>query len=373
MKKALILGALAGQVDAIDALKQRGVETHACGHLRSGPGVRAADHFHLVDITDADAVALLASRISADIVYSVGSDIAMPTVVDVSERLGLPSFHGPELTSVLRSKELLRARLGAAGLSPVQYVSVGPDENLPVWSAFPAIVKPVDAQGQRGITIVHRAEEMPGAIEVAKDSSVSGAVIVEELLVGPEVSAHVLARDGEVLFYAPSDRHVWEGPLVGIPSAHSIPLRSETAIWSNEFLSLIKSVAQALEIREGPLYVQAIFTERGPRIIEIASRLDGCHLWRMLKHATGIDIMDAVLSRLLGDPWPDFPEKIVIQPTTLEFFLGDPSAKLTRDDVSRIMDKKALFAEMQLEDDGSPRRTNDVVARLGYRIVPGVP
>lgn len=300
MKKVLILGALAGQVDAIEALKARGVEVHVCAHVRSGPGVEAADEFHLADIVDPDQVEAVAKKIDADVVYSVGSDIAMPTVVAVSERLGLPHFHGVELTETLRRKQKLRDTLDSSGLNAVKYTVVEAGASLPGWHVYPCIVKPVDAQGQRGISVIEDSSELSNAVAEAQESSVSGAAIVEEFLEGPEVSAHVIVVDGEVNLFVPSDRHVWPGPMVGIPEGHSLPLREDTKVWETEFAALAKDVVRALGVKEGPLYFQAIFTENGPRIIEIASRLDGCHLWRLLKISLGIDLLDAVFGRLLG-------------------------------------------------------------------------
>lgn len=372
MKKALVLGALAGQVDAVEYLRARGVETHVCAHVRSGPGVRAADRFHLADITDTRAVATLAREIGADLVYSVGSDIAMPTVVRVSEELGLPHYHGSRLTDLLRRKELLRERLTTAGLSPVRYVAVGVDDSVPDWRIFPAIVKPVDAQGQRGITVVDNPKGFREAIDQARASSLSGAAIVEELLNGPEVSAHVFVRDGCVQFFLPSDRHVWAGPLVGVPSAHSLPLRSETTARAEGLRELVEAVVTELGVTEGPLYVQAILTDRGPRIIEIASRLDGCHLWRLVRFSTGVDLMDLVFGQLLGDPWPELPSILNPRPATLEFFLGDPGMPVTECDLAAAARSDAHYVEAQVEDDGLPRRTNDVVARLGYQVYQGI-
>lgn len=149
VKRALVLGTLAGQVDAIQALRARGIETFACGHERKGPGVDEADGFHLVDITDIEAVRNLAEQLSVDLVYSVGSDIAMPAVVSVSESLSLPHFHGSRLTRVLRRKEELRSVLAEAGLSPVRFEHVATSADH-AWDLFPCIVKPVDSQGQRG-------------------------------------------------------------------------------------------------------------------------------------------------------------------------------------------------------------------------------
>lgn len=372
MKKVLILGALAGQVDAVDYLRRRGVETHVCAHERRGPGIDAADFFHQVDITDVAAVTDLARRIGVDVVYSVGSDIAMPTVVRVSEALDLPHFHGSELTDLLRSKEELRGRLAASGLSPVGFVALEPDSPVPDWGVFPCIVKPVDSQGQRGISIVETPEDLPRAIAFARANSVSGKAILEELLVGPEVSAHVLVRDGKVAFFLPSDRHVWDGPMVGVPRAHSLPLRPETAAWESDLRKLVDSIVVELDAQEGPLYVQAILTADGPRIVEIASRMDGCHLWRLIQISTGLDLMDLVLGRLLGDSWPDPIAITRPEPMTLEFFLDSPAIEVSRGYLDAVVSPAAEFVEIQVEDGERPRRTNDVVARIGYQIVPGI-
>ncbi|SMY00906.1 ATP-grasp domain-containing protein [Brevibacterium antiquum] len=371
MTKVLILGGLAGQVDALESLRRRGVETHMCGHEKKGPGVDEADHFHIADITSVDAVKRVAIEIGADMVYSVGSDIAMPTVVRVSEDLGLPHFHGVELTDILRQKQEIRARLAAPDLSPVRFLTVEREDPSPVWNVFPAIVKPVDSQGQRGITLIQAAAEIDDAIAIAKENSVSGPVIIEEFLEGPEISAHVVVVDSEIKFFLPSDRFVWNGPLVGMPAAHSVPLREETAVWADEFRELAESIVTTLGVKEGPLYFQAICTTAGPRIIEIASRLDGCHLWRLLRFSTGFDLMDAVLGRLLGEPWPRFPSESEAIPMVLDFILDSPDTIVTPQYIDRVVRDDAIFSEVQTAENEKPRWMNDIVARIGYQIYEG--
>ncbi|WP_143275791.1 ATP-grasp domain-containing protein [Brevibacterium yomogidense] len=372
MKKVLILGALAGQVDAVESLRRRKVEVHVCAHEPTGPGVEAADRFHLADIRDTDQVLRLAEKIGADVVYSVGSDIAMPTVAEVSDKLGLPFFHSEALTDTLRRKQALRERLNDAGLSPVAHTTVGAGEPVPEWDVFPSIVKPVDAQGQRGISVVHTTNELADAVEVARDSSISGPVIIEEFLQGPEVSAHVIVENGRVKFFLPSDRHVWQGPLVGVPEAHSVPLGDTTRVWELQLRELVEGVVATLGVNDGPLYFQTIFTSNGPRIIEVASRLDGCHLWRLIKASTGIDILDAVLGRLLGDPWPEFPDELRPAAMTLGFFLDSPDITVTDEYVRLVSRADAEFAQIQVPIGESPRRTNELVARVGYHVYPGV-
>lgn len=366
--KALILGTLAGQVDAIEALKSRGVETHACGHRQQGPGVEAAHAFHLVDITDIDAVTILCRRIQADFLYSVGSDIAMPTVVAVSERLGLPHFHGTELTDLLRGKQKLRKVLDKAGLNLVDYDSFLPGEDVTRWNQFPCIIKPVDSQGQRGISVIRSKQELVPAVDVAFKESISGPVIIEEFLEGPEVSAHVIVVDGEIKFFMPSDRFVWHGPLVGIPSGHAVPLRNETAAAYDDLKDLVERIVPVLNVEEGPLYVQAIITEKGPRVIEIASRLDGCHLWRLLAMATGVDLLDIILGRLMGEAWPELLPNYKVEPMRLDFALGSPDVVVTEEYAENLFSKSALYSELQVEIGTQPRDTNGIVSRIGYEI-----
>ena len=370
VKRALILGTLAGQVDAIEILRARGITTFACGHERQGPGVDAADEFFQVDITDVDAVHWLAEELEVDLVYSAGSDIAMPTVVAVSKALDLPHFHGTNLTHILRRKEELRRVLREAGLSPVAYAHVASGQT-PDWNIFPCFVKPVDAQGQRGITIVRDSKDLRAAVDVAKAASSSDDAIIEEHLVGPEVSAHVIVEDGVVRNIIPTDRHLWEGALTGIPSAHSIPLRAETLPATGAITELVTATVAALGVVEGPLYFQMIVTASGPRIIEIASRLDGCHLWRMIDVSSGYNILEDVLGRLCGDEWK-IPKHLESAPTTLKFFLGSPDVEVSDTDKRELETPGGTYVEWQLEPGDRPRKTNPVVARLGYEIYPGL-
>lgn len=186
------------------------------------------------------------------------------------------------------------------------------------------------------------------------------------------MSAHVIVDSGEVRLVLPSDRHVWAGDLIGVPEAHSIPLRPETKAHESELRELVDEAVAALGVSDGPLYFQVILTRSGPRIVEIASRLDGCHLWRLVKLATGYDLLNDVLGRLTGEDWRA-PEDPRIEPSTLRFFLDSPDTLVSDAYRSSTQSPDPEYVEWQLEPDGSPRRTNDVVARLGYEITRGIP
>ncbi len=367
-RSALILGALPGQADAMHRLRAAGWKVYACGHVREGAGVEAADEFFVVDILDPTGVAELAARLDVDVVYSVGSDIAMPTVAAVSEQLGLPLFHSSETTEILHRKDLLRGFLAKSGLSPVAHQVVRTADDLAAFTTYPAIVKPVDNQGQRGITIVRDADEAVAALPAAFAASRNGAAVIEEFLEGPEFSVHVFVRDGEPFHIMTSDRHVWEGPLTGIPSAHTVPARVLDATSTTQVWDLVEAFVAALGVTNGPLYFQLILTATGPRIVEVAPRLDGCHLWRLIEVHTGLDLISACFEQLTGAAWDGAPTQPEGVSHTLRFHLGDPAVPFDPADHSFADLGEVVFEEFHVEPGELPRDTNGVVARLGYAI-----
>lgn len=365
----MILGTLHGQAEAVERLRARGWTVHTCGHRADGPGVEAADSFSLVDILDVEAVAALAKQLEADVVYSVGSDIAMPTVAAVSARLGLSGFHDHAITETLHRKANLREFLDAHGLSPVRHRIIHSEGDVDGFDAYPAIIKPSDSQGQRGLRRVANAGEARAAVADAIAYSATNTAILEEFLEGPEVSVHVFVVDREIKLTIPTDRFVWDGPLTGVAEGHAIPSALTPADVLPEIDALIGAVVDRLGVVTGPLYFQLKLTAGGPRIIEIAPRLDGCHLWRMLELHTGFNILDRCFDLLAGTPWDPV---VLAEPGTVHelwFMLADPHHRFDpADHPPRPGAGAVVYEEFQVEPGELPRDANGVVSRLGYRI-----
>ena len=90
MKKVLILGVAAVQMDAIAQLNRMGCETWAAAMAMDGPGARIARHFDQINILDEPKLQAHILRHQIDAVYSTGSDLAMPVACRLSEKLGVP-------------------------------------------------------------------------------------------------------------------------------------------------------------------------------------------------------------------------------------------------------------------------------------------
>jgi len=306
MPKALILGTLSPQADAVRFLQSAGFWVIGCGHRKAGRALEILDQFELVDITDCDAVEALARGEQVSLIYSLGSEVAMPTIARVAPRLGLVNFVPFETAELLHDKVLLRSFLMAHGVSPVRFCKVQSQDDLAGWNIFPAMVKPADSQGQRGVFRADSFEEIAAGLGRSLQHSATRTVIVEEFLDGPEISANTFVVDGRMVFCAVSDRLVVPDYPGGIPLGHVLPSQTCVGEDLDATTALVEDCIHALDIRNGPVYFQMKLTGKGPRIIEIMPRLDGCHIWRLIKTVGGVDLVEACFRLLQDDSGTNF-------------------------------------------------------------------
>lgn len=367
-RSALVLGANAGQADLIRYLTARDWHVTALAHKEGGAGWKIADDTALVNIKDAEGVTAYGRETGPDLIYSVSSDLAVPAVVKASEALGLPHYFDMELVDLLDSKQALRGFLNARGLSPVPFMEATVETDLSGWNTYPCMVKPSNAQGQRGVQKLEKAEDLIPAVTEAVRWSSDATAIIEGFLKGVEISSNVLVRDGEILVNQVSERLVHTKPEhLGIPRGHTVPVVDVSAANVAAAEQLVRDVVAAIGVRDGTLYFQMIVTEDGPRIVEIAPRLDGCHVWRVIKAATGVDYLDLAVRGLLNEPTdgaldarePDGIYELIFQQTPP----GQPFSK-----AEFPIPEDALYHEYRYEDGEDILPINGRLEVVGYYV-----
>ena len=364
-RRALILGTNAGQADIIGYLKENGWEVHACGYRKEGPGCGLADQFHLVNTIDVDAVTKLAQSINPEIVYSVSSDSAIKSVTKVSERLNLPHYLNSKTIDLFDKKESLRNFLNENNISRVAYTTITSLDQIDEWNTFPCVVKPSDSQGQRGVVLVTDPQIFSKVVKDAIEISNSKKAIVEEYLEGVEFSTHLVVQDGEILVNEFTERYVHGTHYFGLPKGHGIPIRNIGIEHINEASSMVQEMVKRLKIKDAILYVQMVDTKNGPKIIEVAPRLDGCHIWRLLSIARGYDLRGYAIDGLLGN-------KIIHKPIdngsySLYFYqqpFGTPFRRLDWE-----MNPNVAYQEFRYHDGEPIVRINGKLEVVGYYVI----
>ena len=366
-KKVLILGAGNGQIEAIEYCKAQGLFVAGCSYTNTDKGIPLLDDFRQSDIKDIEAVAAYATDLGADAVYSVGSDLAIPTAMRVSEILGLPHFISYRSAELCHSKHLMREALGNGFTGNVDFIVCETLDEALGWEAFPAMMKPVDSQGQRGCFRVDSAEDIREHFEASLDYSVCGKVIIESYIDGPEISVNSYRANGKTVFAVVSDRESFEEYPGGLPKKHRIPSLFAGAEASAEAEDIVDKAADKLGITDGPCYCKMkIGTDGKPYIIEIAPRLDGCHMWNLIKHWCGVDLLSACFDHLLtGDPGIDPVDEEPSGGIELEFLSEKTGAPF---DPDKYDTSGAEYVCLYYEEGDAVSKVNGYYEKCGYMI-----
>lgn len=293
-KRLLVLGAGPAQLGLLRAARERGLFVIACDRDPGALGFELADRRALVSTEDEPALDQLARAERVDGVIAPGIDWPVAIGARVAARLGVPHPLSPETAALAVTKHRQRERLAEAGVpQPEWQVVARPKDDLPV----PSVVKPVDRQGQKGLTLVENRSELPEALELAVAEARSGMALVEELVAGPEVTVNAFSTGGRFHPLTVTDRLTADPPAFGVALAHAWPSEHDVA----GAVDAARRAAEALGIEAGPTYTQVRLAPDGPRVMELAARLGGGHDAELCRVALGIDLNGLALAAALGE------------------------------------------------------------------------
>lgn len=327
VETVLFVGAGRHQQRAIYQARERGLRVVAVDRNPEAPGLIAADVAEVVDFADIDAVLEVARRHGVAGALTVSADRAVPVVAAVTEQLGLPSI-GLEVAHRMTHKLAMRRRLADAGIPQPPFAAVrdlaGARAALEA-TDLPAVLKPVDSGGQRGVFRIETEDDLESHLHAALAESPTNEAILEGFVDGTELNGIVIARDGEPALVTLSDRLRPPGIGFGVGWIHVYP----ATIYSDQ-LGLAERIAEqavrALGLRDGIAFPQLIASsDGGVAVVEVAARIPGGQMADLVRHAVGVDLVEVALRQALGEPVPD---EIALprfsQPLAIRFLTADP-------------------------------------------------
>jgi biotin carboxylase len=315
--RLLVLGAGPAQQGLLEAARARGdLDVIAVDRDPQALGFPLADERAVLSTEDEEAVERLARARDVDGLVSPGSDWPVGIAARVAERLGLPHPIDARVGALATSKLRQREAFAAAGVPHARSLAAS-DPALP----FPCVVKAPDRQGQRGLALVRRREELEAALAEAR----LGGVLVEEHVEGPEVTVNAFSVDGELVPLTVTDRLTAAAPAFGVALAHVWPSEHDTTAT----VDVARRAVEAVGIRNGPSYTQVRLGPDGPVVMEVAARLGGGHDAELCRAALGVDLNAlAVEAALSGraDVAPRGPDGLAGGAATV--FLVPPQGRL---------------------------------------------
>jgi biotin carboxylase len=323
----LFVGAGRHQRRAILQAKGMGLRVAAVDRNADALGLREADIAKVVDFSDVGAVLKATSRLKLDGVLTVSADRAVPVVAAVAEARGLPGI-GPEAAHLLTNKIAMRRRLGERGVPQPRFAAVrtlSETRRAADEVGFPAVLKPADSGGQRGVFRVESLDDVDTHLHEALVASPTGEAILEEFVDGIELNGMLVARDDEVIPLTLSDRLRPPGIGFGVGWIHVYPPTIPPAQLA-EAERIAAHTVHALGLRNGIAFPQLIAHPDGRVVVvECAARIPGGQMADLVHWAVDVDLVDVQLRLALGDELPDdVVRPNVSRPLAIRFLTAEP-------------------------------------------------
>ena len=305
MRIILIIGAGFGQVPGIRKAKEMGYVVVAVDRDPNAPGMKLADHAYEVDVLDQKQILEIAIRHKIDGVFTLQTDLPMPTVGYINDHFG---FSGVSLQTAnfCSHKIETRRRLQTKNCAQPEFAIV--DDLIEAQVAcekikFPCVIKAPDSSGSRGVVKVVEASQIANAMQEALSFSRGKSILVEEFIDGLEFGAQTFSVDGIcelVLFH----NDTMSKPPHMIPVGHSFPFQQLTDAQRQTADRAVKQAVEALGIQNGPANVDLILDKKNNqiKIIEIGARIGATCLPELVELFSGIDWVGESIKSCLGQP-----------------------------------------------------------------------
>ncbi|MGL5988347.1 ATP-grasp domain-containing protein [Cetobacterium sp.] len=365
MKKIIIIGANEFQNKLVLKAKEKGLETHVFAWEDGAIAKDNADYFYPISIVEKEKILEEARKIKADGICAIATDLAMPTVNYIAEKLGFVG-NSLESTKLTTDKFEMRKALISEDLPCPKFKLVKCIEDVEKEMEYPLIVKPTDRSGSRGVTKVENEIELQKALEIAIEVSFNEKVLVEEFVEGNEYSIEMITQNGKHQFLQLTEKFTTGAPNF-IEKGHLSPARNIDVNLYREIIDVIKKSLNCLKIKNGASHSEIkIDSKNNIKIIEIGARMGGDFIGSdMVKISTGIDFTSLVIDVALGEKIPEINNKNYISNALVKFIFNAEDLK-NQKKIEKYFSE--LIVEKNIDVLGNEKIT-DSSKRKGYYIL----
>lgn len=300
----MIIGAGENQVPIINLAKQKGYYTIAVSIDGDYPGFKCCDQKCIVDVREKEYILNIAKKEKICGILTDQTDIAVPTVAYVAEKLGLPGI-GYECALCFTDKVKMRKCCEGTDITTIGYhqASIYEEAKKSIGQLrLPLIIKPVDNQGSRGVSRIDSYENFHEKFSLAKKYSASGTVIIEEFFQGQEIVIEGFASNFQFQNLIIGDSENFDISDMFIPRQRLFPTTLNRE-FTNKVLALNKKLVEKMGLKFGITHSEYLVNENSGEIclMEIAARGGGVFISSdLIPLGCRIDVNDLLIELATG-------------------------------------------------------------------------
>lgn len=292
--KLAVIGASYGQLPLCLKAKEMGLEVHCFAWPDGAVCKDVVDFFHPVSIVDKDEIVRMCRNLNINGVVSNASELTAEIVAYVSEKLGLNGTSYRVLEQLHDKFFVRKLSEKVHCLSKIKFYEYdGQDKNI-----YPCVVKPCEGSSKSGVSFVKNKEEFSKAIQYAEEST-SGKIIVEEFIIGKELSIESISFKGTHQVIQITDKDSSSAPHfveLGHHQPASIPERLKEKIEIT-----IPKLLNAIGYTNGASHIEVKYNGDDIYLIEANLRGGGDDISnKLVQMSSGVDYLRCMIDVALG-------------------------------------------------------------------------
>lgn len=304
MKKLLVLGSDKASFDILDYARSNGIYTIVTDDR--SPEVsfakKWADEYWMINSSNIEELKEKCLQENINGVICGLSEYNIEMMMKLTEALNLPCYCKPQSWVYSKDKALFKEACKKAGVQvPTDYYVDGENfETILKNIKYPVVVKPVDQNGNRGVSYCYDEEELLEAVKLARESSRSDKLIIEKLIRGEEWYATYAAAQGELRLVALNAMYAQPGEPKNCYTV-TTTVSDHVKRFVNTINPSIEAVMKNMQIDEGIVWVQVMLDEDDTfYAIEMGQRLDGDMMYSPYNGVCNFDFVKFLVDYNLG-------------------------------------------------------------------------
>lgn len=294
-KKLLILAGAAVHCKVVEAAKKLGVYTIVTDYLDTSPAKEIADEKWMLNIVDVDTIVEKCRQEKVDGVLNFCIDPAQRPYQQICEKLNLPCYGNAEQFHIMTDKPSFKDFCQKNGVDVIPAYTV---EDIKKGKCeYPVFIKPTDSRGSRGQAVCYTKEDAIVAIEIASKESSDSGVVIEKFMYGKQdFSMTYFVCNGTPYLIRTCDRYLGtvEDKLNKQCICCVAPSKYSKLYIERVHQHIVKFIKE-LGIKNGPVFMQGFVDGETVRFYDPGLRFPGGEYEKLLKDATGVDLMTSLV------------------------------------------------------------------------------
>ena len=261
------------------------------------------DEFYPISITEKEEILKVCSELEIDGVLSIASDVAVPTVNYIANKLNLIG-NSIESSNLSTNKYLMRKAFNKCNIPIPKFIKINEGYDLDEISElrYPIVIKPVDRSGSKGITVLKEKDGIKKAIDYGLKESFVKQAIIEEFIEGQEISVEGISHNGRHNIITYTDKITTGFPHF-VELEHHQPSKYLNSELKEKINQIVLKGIDSLYIKNGATHSECIINaDNDVYLTEIGARMGGDFIGSdLVELSTGYDYLKGVIKISLGE------------------------------------------------------------------------